>query len=274
VSLQPAPAAAPQFAADKAAVKDRNGDSLIKIDGVRKIFRTPTGLLRALNRIDLEVAQGEFITLIGRSGCGKTTLLNIIGGLIKPTTGEVLIGDRPVTRPSRDVGFVFQHAVMLRWRTVMENLLLPIEIFGLRKADYVGRAHEFLELMGLQGFESHFPHQLSGGMRQRVAIARSLLYDPRVLLMDEPFGALDAMTREQMNGELLRIWERSNKTVVFVTHDIAEAVFLSDRVVLMGDRPGHVRAVVPVTLPRPRTVDTTFAPEFSAIRRQLRAMLD
>lgn len=251
-----------------------HGHPLITVDGVRKAFRTPSGTLRALNRIDLNVGQGEFITFIGRSGCGKTTLLNIIGGLVKPTTGQVTIGERVVARPSRDVGFVFQHAVMLRWRTVMENLLLPIEIFGLQKADYVSRAHDLLELMGLEGFGGHFPHQLSGGMRQRVAIARSLLYDPKVLLMDEPFGALDAMTREQMNVELLRIWEHSHKTVVFVTHDIAEAVFLSDRVVLLGDRPGYIRAVVPVTLPRPRTVETTYLPEFAELRRQLRAMLD
>jgi len=246
----------------------------LQIRGVQKNYRTPTGVLRALDTVDLDISAGEFVAFIGRSGCGKTTLLNIVGGLIRPSAGQVRIGGRPVEKPSRDAGFVFQQAVMLRWRTVMENMLLPIEIFGLEKSDYVQRSQELLELMGLVGFEHSFPHQLSGGMQQRVAIARSLLYDPKLLLMDEPFGALDAMTREQMNLELLRIWERSHKTIIFVTHDIAEAVFLSDRVVLLSGRPGRIREIVNVDLPRPRSVETTYLPQFVEMRRRLREQLD
>lgn len=248
--------------------------AIITVEGVSKTFRTPTGTLRALENISLDVRPGEFISFIGRSGCGKTTLLNVIGGLIRPSAGQVNLDGRAVSRPSRDVGFVFQQPVMLRWRTVMENLLLPIEIFGLRKAEYVSRARELLGSMGLAGFESSYPHQLSGGMSQRVAIARSLLYDPKVLLMDEPFGALDALTREQMNVELLRIWQVSQKTVAFVTHDIAEAIFLSDRVVLMARRPGRIRRIVEIDLPRPRTVETTYLPRFAELRRELRGGLD
>ncbi len=252
----------------------RPAASPIRIQGVRKTFRTPRGPLRVLDPINLDITSGEFVSVIGRSGCGKTTLLNIVGGLVRPTAGSITIGENVVARPSRSVGFVFQHAVMLRWRTAMENLLLPIEIFGLRRDAYVERARELLQLMGLAEFERSYPHQLSGGMRQRLAIARSLLYDPSVLLMDEPFGALDALTREQLNLELLRIWEEEHKTIVFVTHDIAEAVFLSDRVVLLSDRPGRIRETLVVDLPRPRTVDTTYLPEFVDLRRHLRALLD
>ena len=251
-----------------------DGQPLIRIQGIRKSYRTPSGPLRALDPVDLNIDAGEFVTFIGKSGCGKTTLLNIVGGLIRASGGEVTIAGRRVDRPSRDIGYVFQHAVMLRWRNVLDNLLLPIELFGLRRSDYVERSQELLTMMGLEGFQKSFPHQLSGGMRQRVAIARSLLYDPQLLLMDEPFGALDAMTREQMNLELLRIWEQSHKTIVFVTHDIAEAVFLSDRVVLLGDRPGHIREVVKIDLPRPRNLDTTYLPAFAELRRYLRDRLD
>jgi NitT/TauT family transport system ATP-binding protein len=251
-----------------------DADAIITVERVSKTFRTPRGLLRALEGINLDVKPREFISLIGRSGCGKTTLLNVIGGLIRPSSGQVSLAGRVVSKPSREVGFVFQQPVMLRWRTVMENLLLPIEIFRLRKSDYVDRARELLESMGLAEFESSYPHQLSGGMAQRVAIARSLLYEPKVLLMDEPFGALDALTREQMNLELLRIWQQTQKTVAFVTHDISEAIFLSDRVVLMARRPGRIRRVIEIDLPRPRSIETTYLPRFADLRRELREGLD
>jgi NitT/TauT family transport system ATP-binding protein len=245
----------------------------IAVRDVHKTYRTASGPLTALKAIDLDIAHGEFVSIIGKSGCGKSTLLQIMGGLIKPSQGQILLSGSPVQRASRKVGFVFQRSVLLEWRTILDNVMLPIELFGLQVEDYVDRAHELLETIGLGGFANSFPDELSGGMQQRAAIVRSLLYDPEVLLMDEPFGALDALTREQMNLQLLHLWQTSGKTIAFVTHDIAEAVFLSDRVVLLGARPGHVQDILRVDLPRPRTIETTYLPAFAKYRKYLRDRL-
>lgn len=247
--------------------------SEIGIRNVEKTYRTATGLLTALQDISLDITRGEFVSVIGKSGCGKSTLLKIIGGLVEPSGGYVELGGNRVRGANRDVGFVFQHPVLLEWRTILENVLLPIEIFRLPIPDYVDRACELLGTMELGAFVHSYPDELSGGMQQRAAIARSLLYDPSVILLDEPFGALDALTREQMNLELLRIWQSSKKTIVFVTHDIAEAVFLSDRVVLLGQRPGHIQDVLTINLPRPRTIETSYLPAFADFRKYLRHRL-
>jgi NitT/TauT family transport system ATP-binding protein len=235
-------------------------------------YDTATGQLRALETTTLDVGRGEFVAVLGPSGCGKSTLLNVLGGLLRPTTGEIRLDGAPLDGPSPRIGFVFQDPVLLPWRTVLDNVLLPAEITraaGRREA----RARTLLELVGLAGFEHNYPRELSGGMRQRVAIARALMLDPEVLLMDEPFGALDAMTRERMNLELLRIWQGSHKTIVFVTHSIPEAVFLADRVVAMTDRPGRVKQVYEVTLSRPRALAMLDDAAYLAVCRTLRALM-
>jgi NitT/TauT family transport system ATP-binding protein len=242
----------------------------IEFRSIVKAFGAGPKRMVALNQVDLAIPDGQFVSILGESGCGKTTLLRIAAGLIAPTSGHVLMDGAPVTRPGRDVGFVFQQSVLLEWRTVMENILLPVEIFRLQLKDYRDKALELLRMMGLGGFESHYPIQLSGGMQQRVSIARALILSPSVLLMDEPFGALDAITREQMNLELLRIWSHSRTTAVFITHDIAEAVFLSDRVVLLGSRPGHVKKVFDINLTRPRTAEHRFDDRFTRLCRDMK----
>ena len=243
---------------------------IISVEGVSQVYDGDDGPVKALDTIDLAIRAGEFVSILGKSGCGKSTLLKIVGGLLPPSAGRVTVDGVPVTEPSRRFGYVFQSPVLLRWRSVLENVLLPIEVFGLRAADYRDRAMELLAMVHLSGFEHKRPHQLSGGMQQRVALARCLIHDPDVLLMDEPFGALDAITREQMNLELLRIWEEHRKTVIFVTHDITEAVFLSDRVLQMGERPGRIKLAVDIDLPRPRALDQTFHQDFSDYRKLLR----
>jgi len=236
--------------------------------------------VHALEDIDLQVVPGEFVSLIGPSGCGKSTLLRIIGDLEQPTSGPVLVNGKPAhrARVDGDYGIVFQDPVLYDWRTVARNIGLPLELAGWDRDRRSQRVAEMLELVDLAGFEHHHPWQLSGGMQQRVSIARALSFSPALLLMDEPFGALDEMTRERLNMELLRIWERSGCTVVFVTHSIAEAVFLSDRVVVMSARPGRVRGVVDVDLPQPRTnetrVDARFFELVAAVRRRLRGLED
>jgi NitT/TauT family transport system ATP-binding protein len=220
--------------------------------------------LEALRAIDLAVAPGEFIALVGPSGCGKTTFLRIIAGLESATAGRVMIDGKPVTRPGGDRGFVFQNDNLLPWRTVLGNALIGPEVAGRADAAARQRTLELLKLVGLEGFEDYHPRQLSGGMRQRVNLARALAIDPDILLMDEPFSALDAQTREIMQTELLRIWEQGRKTVLFVTHQIDEAVFLSDRVLVFARRPGRVQESVEVTLPRPRTLAMKRTPEFVA----------
>ena len=233
-------------------------------------FRTQQGRLWALGGVSFRVAPGEFLCIVGPSGCGKTTLLRILGGLARPTGGSVYLEGEPLTAPRRRIGFVFQKAALLPWRTVLENVTLPLEIQGVEAAEARRRAEELLELVRLQGFEGAYPHELSGGMEQRVAIARALVHDPAILLLDEPFGALDALTRERMNLELLRIWRAKRKTVVMVTHSIQEAIFLADRVLVMSPRPGRIEASFPVPLPRPRRLEMLYGDEFGALSRQVR----
>jgi NitT/TauT family transport system ATP-binding protein len=237
-----------------------NSDELVvQLQGVDKVFsRGDQPATTALEGIDLAIRAGEFVSLIGPSGCGKSTLLRIIGDLIAPTRGTVVVNGKPADRArrDRDYGMVFQAPVLFEWRTVEDNVKLPLEIQGADSAKRTSRAKEMLDLVELGEFLGHYPYQLSGGMQQRVAIARALAFEPAILLMDEPFGALDEMTRERMNSEVLRIWERTRTTVVFVTHSIPEAVFLSSRVVVMSARPGRITKVVDVDLPRPRNEDT------------------
>ncbi|WP_025616621.1 ABC transporter ATP-binding protein [Salinispora cortesiana] len=227
---------------------------MIRLSGVSRIFDGRSGRVEALRGIDLDIADGEFVAVLGRSGCGKSTLLRLIAGLLPVTTGEVTVADAPVTHPRPDVAMLFQRPALLPWRTVLDNVLLPAEIFGWQRARYRDRARQLLELTGLAGFERRLPHELSGGMQQRVSLCRSLIGEPRVMLMDEPFSALDALTREELSGELQRVHMETSATVVFVTHSIEEAVLLADRVVVLSPRPGRIRDIVDVSIPRPRTL--------------------
>jgi NitT/TauT family transport system ATP-binding protein len=229
---------------------------------VTKTFVRGDDELLVLDDINLSFRQGEFTSLVGASGCGKTTLLRIIDGLIEATSGRVLLDGRPVARPSGDRGFVFQSDCLLPWRTVLDNVIFGLEIQRVPKAQARDTARELIKLVGLDRFETHFPLELSGGMRQRVNLARALAIDPEILLMDEPFAALDAQTREIMQGELLKIWNQRKKLVLFVTHQIDEAVYLSDRVVVLRARPGRVKEVVEIDLPRPRPLSIKRTPEF------------
>ncbi|WP_046471566.1 ABC transporter ATP-binding protein [Allosalinactinospora lopnorensis] len=253
----------------------------LELRGIGKEFRSRSGSTHALSDIKLSIDRREFVSVIGRSGCGKTTLLRVIAGLTGPTSGEVVIGGRSLWRGKKvdsevagRFGVVFQDANLFPWYTVLDNIALPLTLRGTDRARRHARAAELAELVGLGGFERSYPRELSGGMRQRVAIARALSYQPKVLLMDEPFGALDAMTRERMNLELQRIAQTTEATVVFVTHDITEAVFLSDRVVHLSPRPGRIRQVRGVDIPRPRDRDAQSEPEFQRIVRELRHALD
>jgi NitT/TauT family transport system ATP-binding protein len=251
---------------------------VVRIAGVDKTFsRDDQVVTRALEGIDLDIGRGEFVSLIGPSGCGKSTLLRIVGDLISPSTGTVTVNGKTAERArrDRDYGMVFQAPVLFDWRTVEDNVKLPLEILGQDAATRTKRAREMLELVELGDFLKHHPYQLSGGMQQRVAIARALAFQPSILLMDEPFGALDEMTRERMNGEVLRIWERTGTTILFVTHSIPEAVFLSSRVVVMSARPGRITRVIEIDLPRPRNEDTRETRRYfelvTAVREALRA---
>jgi NitT/TauT family transport system ATP-binding protein len=243
-------------------------EPLIAVAGLRKAYATRDGRLLAIDGVSFDLAAGEFLALVGPSGCGKTTLLRILAGLIRPSGGEVLFQGEPITGPRDGIGVVFQEPVLLPWRTVIENVLLPLELLG--RDDTAGRrrAAELLTLVDLADFRDRYVWELSGGMQQRVAIARALVNDPLLLLMDEPFGALDAMTREQMNVELQQICGRTGKTTVFITHNLLEAVFLADRVLVLTPRPSTVRADVRVDLP-PRTLASIHTPEFGALVRTL-----
>jgi NitT/TauT family transport system ATP-binding protein len=250
---------------------------VVRIAGVDKTFtRGDQAVTKALEGIDLEIASGEFVSLIGPSGCGKSTLLRIVGDLISPSTGTVTVNGKTAAhaRRDRDYGMVFQAPVLFDWRTVEDNVKLPLEILGQDGATRTARAHEMLELVELGDFLKHHPYQLSGGMQQRVAIARALAFQPSILLMDEPFGALDEMTRERMNSEVLRIWEQTGTTILFVTHSIPEAVFLSSRVVVMSPRPGRITKIIDIDLPRPRNEDTRETRRYfelvTAVREALR----
>jgi NitT/TauT family transport system ATP-binding protein len=249
---------------------------LIALDRVGMVYTTASGAVEALREISLGVAAGEFAALVGPSGCGKSTLLRIIAGLRPATSGAVAVAGRRVDGPLHAVGMVFQAPILLKWRRVLDNVLLPAELAGLDSRRHQDRARELLRLVGLDGFADKYPRELSGGMQQRAALCRALLLDPPILLMDEPFGALDAMTRDELNLELLRVWGEGNqrrKTIVFVTHSIPEAVFLADRVVVLTPRPGRVASIVPVSLPRPRTVALRASGDFGALTFQIHESL-
>ena len=247
-------------------------DTVVSITDVSKSFSTG---VTALQGISLDIQQGEFVSLIGPSGCGKSTLLRIIGDLVQPTSGAVIVNGKPAhqARLDHDYGIVFQDAVLYDWRTVARNVSLPLEMLGWDRARRRERVKEMLELVELTGFESNRPWQLSGGMQQRVSIARALSFDPALLLMDEPFGALDEMTRERLNMELLRIWQETGSTVVFVTHSISEAVFLSSKIVVMSPRPGRIVEIIDGHLPADRTLDIRETPEFLAVAHRVRVAL-
>ena len=257
---------------DQAALGSRlSSEGYIRISNVSKSFgSSSSGGVLALDSVDCTIEKGSFVSVVGPSGCGKTTLLRMVAGLMQATHGTVSIDGQAVTGTRRDVGVVFQSSILLPWRTVMENVLLPAEILGLDLRASRQRARDLLRLVKLEGFENKLPRQLSGGMQQRASIARALLHDPKVLLMDEPFGALDALTREQMNLELQRIWMESGKTVILITHSIPEAIFLGDSVFVMTPRPGTLKRVIRVDLPRPREMSAMGAPEFVRVSNEIR----
>lgn len=235
----------------------------LRVDSLGRSFRAPGGgTVTALRDVNLTVRSGEFVSIVGASGSGKSTLLRIIDGLIAPTSGVVEVDGVTVSGPGPDRAFVFQQDNLLPWRTVIDNVGYGLHLAGLPKAEIRSRSQALIDLTGLKGFESYYPHQVSGGMRQRANVARALAMDPRILLLDEPFAALDAQTREIMQAELLRIWSDQKKTVLFVTHQIDEAVYLSDRVIVLSARPGTVREIVPVELPRPRELGIKRTPAF------------
>jgi NitT/TauT family transport system ATP-binding protein len=246
---------------------------VVEVSGVSKTF--PRGNVQALDNIELALRPGEFVSLIGPSGCGKSTLLRVIGDLVEPSAGTVVVNGKSArqARNDRDYGIVFQDSVLFDWRTVAKNISLPLELLGWDRTKRKERVEEMLRLVELQGFGDHHPWQLSGGMQQRVSIARALAFEPALLLMDEPFGALDEMTRERLNLELLAIWQQLGSTVVFVTHSISEAVFLSTRVVVMSPRPGRIAGIVDIDLPYPRTVETREAPRFFELVTEVRELL-
>lgn len=246
---------------------------IIEARGVSKAFRLEHDTITALEGVDIAIRRREFVSFVGRSGCGKSTFLNIVAGLLEPTAGVVRIAGEPVVEPSRRVGFMFQSPVLLPWRTVESNVLMPAEVFGMTVKDVRPKARSILETVGLGDFLTAYPKQLSGGMQQRVALARVLTYEPEVLLMDEPFGALDEFTREAMNLELLRLAEEASITVLFVTHNISEAVFMSDRVVVMTPRPGKVAGIVDVPLPHPREITVMQDRRFTDLVFEIRGIL-
>jgi NitT/TauT family transport system ATP-binding protein len=264
-----------QRPASSLATADVRERGLIRAASLSKEFASRDGTrVLALDDVSFSVDEGEFVSVVGPSGCGKSTLMKIIAGLVPHTSGQVLLNGSPVTGARSDVGIVFQSSVLLPWRTVLENVLLPIEIQKKPKREYVERAKELLELVGLSEFADKYPFELSGGMQQRNSITRALIHDPPMLLMDEPFGALDAITREHMNVELLRIWQMSGKTVLFITHSIPEAVFMSDRVIVLSGRPGRIVEDVRIDLPRPRTLDVMSDFEFGRLTTELRRTLN
>ena len=250
-------------AQDDAAAVPRTAVAAISGEGVSKVFRRGSTEVRALDQVDLEVGDGEFVAVLGPSGCGKSTLMRLIAGLVPATTGRIAIAGVPVQGPHTNLGIVFQAATLLDWRTVLGNVLLQLELRGLDPKGYEARAVALLNAVGLGDFTGAFPRELSGGMKQRAAIVRALVHDPKILLMDEPFGALDALTREQMRIDIEDLWLSSRKTVMFITHSIDEAVLLADRVVVMSPRPGRIERTVPIDLPRPRGLEGRRLPGFT-----------
>lgn len=241
----------------------------ITMQRVSKSFISRKGAVRALGDIDLNIRSGEFVSIVGPSGCGKSTLMMLVSGLLKASEGEIHVGGKRIDRPSSDIGIVFQRDVLLEWRTALENVILQAEIRKMDRSAAEKRARHLLEMVGLTGFEDSYPHELSGGMRQRVSICRALLHKPPLLVMDEPFGALDALTRDQLQLDLARIWQETGMTVVFITHSISEAVFLSDRVVVMSPRPGRIERVLDIDLPRPRRLSIRDNQQFSAYSQEI-----
>ena len=258
--------------ADQASETPISGEKVIACEGLSLTFETADGPVQALSGIDLDIAKGEFVSLIGPSGCGKTTLLRVIADLEQPTDGSVRINSMTPNeaRLKRAYGYVFQAPALYPWRTIAKNIALPLEIMGFTKEDRAERVRKGLELVNLTGFENKFPWQLSGGMQQRASIARALSFDPDLLLMDEPFGALDEIVRDKLNEQLLRLWEKTQKTVVFVTHSIPEAVFLSTKIVVMSPRPGKIHDVIACNFPKDRTLDIRETPEFLDVANRVR----
>ncbi len=248
---------------------------IIRIDNVSKVYGDTNAGTIALSNVSLAIEKGEFVALVGPSGCGKSTLLRLVADLDTPTEGTIEVNAKTphAARLARDYGFVFQSPTLYEWRTIVRNVELPLEVMGQPKREWQGRVDKMLAMVGLRDFHGHYPWQLSGGMQQRASIARALSFDPTILLMDEPFGALDEFTRERMNLELLDIWETTHKTIIFVTHSIAEAVFLAGRVVVMTPRPGRIATVIDVDLPYPRTFDTRELPRFFELVTQVRETL-
>ena len=246
----------------------------IAVNDLSKVYSTHDGSVHALQQISFSVREGEFVAVVGPSGCGKSTLLKILAGILPPSKGEARLRGTPITMPRRDIGVVFQSPVLLPWRSVLDNVLLPVDVQRLGRSTHQKLAMDLLSLVELTGFERRYPWELSGGMQQRVAITRALIHDPAMLLMDEPFGALDAMTREQMNLELQRIWLERKKTVLFITHSISEAVFLADRVLVITPRPGRIMDDIEVKIPRPRTLATMNIAEFGEYVHSIRRRFD
>jgi len=245
-------------------------EPFVRAKAVEKTYVSRGRELKALDRVSLDIPPGQFLSIVGPSGCGKSTLMMMIAGLIPVTGGEIVIHGQKVTAPYTDVGVVFQRDALLEWRTVLDNVLLQIDVRRLKRSQYDAAARELLARVGLEGFESYYPWELSGGMRQRVSLCRGLIHDPSLLLMDEPFGALDALTREQMNLDLQRIWMEDRKTMLFITHSIWEAAFLADRVVVMSPRPGRIVTTITIDLPRPRRLSVRETPEFGRYVAQIR----
>lgn len=263
-----------QLESAKWAVAPSLRETFLEIKGVTKTYASARGDIRALDTVDLTIGKAEFVSILGPSGCGKSTLLRCLAGLDRPSTGQIIVNSAPIDGPPKDMAVVFQRDILLEWRTVLQNVLLPIEVYRLDPREWRPKALELLETLGLKSFEHRHPWELSGGMRQRVSICRALLLDPKLLLMDEPFGALDAMTRDELNLELQRISIESEKTVVFVTHSISEAVFLADRVVVMSRSPGKIVEIIDVDLPRPRGLALRETPEFARHTRRARLLFE
>ncbi|WP_407562057.1 ABC transporter ATP-binding protein [Streptomyces sp. 184] len=264
----------PQLEKKKAAATDTAASASIDIRDVTCTFTTKRSRTTAVDGVSMRIEPGEFVSILGPSGCGKSTLLKMIAGLVLPTTGQVSLLGQPVTRPQRNIGFAFQRAALLQWRGARKNILLQAEMRGMDKQTAARRADELIELTGLAGFEDALPHELSGGMQQRVALCRALLHEPPVLLLDEPFGALDALTREHLNVELNRIWRETGTTIVLVTHSISEAIYLGTRVEVMSARPGRIIETMPVDLPPEREYGKVMsAPEFETLAAHTRSLL-
>jgi NitT/TauT family transport system ATP-binding protein len=264
IAMTPAPAI------ERSSTAAASSQPLIRLDRVAKTYVTADGPVESLKPLSFEIREGEFMSVVGPSGCGKSTLLKLVAGLLPVSAGEIVLNGERVAGPPDDVGIVFQSPVLLAWRSVIDNVMLQIELRGLDPRAYLDKAKALLDMVGLGDFQRKFPWQLSGGMQQRASICRALVHDPAVLLMDEPFGALDAMTREKMNLELQRIWSETRKTVLFITHSIPESIFLSDRILVMTERPGRIAAIYDVPLARPRRLSLMGTPEFAALAQTIR----